>query len=109
VEIINIDSLRRAHKFGEDRHRSELCTLFIFENPDVFSINRISAPPEVARPDLRLTVDTPEDLMVARNVYDALSPEFGFMVPLEEIVKYLEQRDEIRKISSHLETMKLFR
>ena len=109
VEIINIDSLRRAHKFGEDRHRSELCTLFIFENPDLFSINRISAPPEVARPDLRLTVDTPEDLMVARNVYDALSSKFGSMLPLDEIVKYLDHYDEIRKISSHLETMKLFR
>ena len=32
-ELINLSSLKRAHKEGEDRHRSELCVQYINENP----------------------------------------------------------------------------
>ena len=48
--MILVEALRRAHRHGEDRHRSELCTLFIAENPGLFKIQRIPAPPEVDAP-----------------------------------------------------------
>ena len=101
--------MERAHKFGEDRHRSELCTLFIFENPDSFKIERVQAPKKVARPDIRLTIDTPEDLIVARTVYAALEPKFGPMPPLTEIIKYLDTHPELRNLNASLSTTKLWR
>ena len=109
AEVINVSALERAHRYGEDRHRSELCTLFIFENPDVFKIERIPAPDELARPDIRLTIDTPEDLMVARAVYSALEPRFGPMPPLLEIIKYLDAHEELRSLNADLSTTKLWR
>jgi N,N'-diacetyllegionaminate synthase len=109
AEVINVPALERAHKFGEDRHRSELCTLFIFENPDSFKIERVQAPQKVARPDIRLTIDTPEDLIVARTVYAALEPKFGPMPPLTEIIKYLDTHPELRDLNASLSTTKLWR
>ena len=109
AEVINVSAMERAHEHGEDRHRSELCTLFIFENPDVFKIERIAAPAELARPDIRLTIDTPEDLIVARTVYEALEPEFGPMPPLVEIIKFLDTHDEVRRLNADLSTTKLWR
>lgn len=111
AEVINVSALERAHAHGEDRHRSELCTLFIFENPDVFKIEKIQAPVELARPDIRLTIDTPEDLILARGVYAGLEAEFGSSPPLNEIIKYLDKNDGLRAMNAHLrsESTKLWR
>jgi N,N'-diacetyllegionaminate synthase len=109
AEVINVSALERAHKFGEDRHRSELCTLFIFENPGVFKIEKVPAPPELARPDIRLTIDTPEDLMLARRVFEALEPECGPMPPLSAIIKYLDAHPEVKNLNANFSTTKLWR
>lgn len=107
VEVINVEALRRAHTFGDDRHRSELCTLFMFENTDAFRIERLRAPEEVSRPDLCLTVDTPEDLIVARAIHQALArPDEP--APLAEIIKFLDANPHIRKINEGPQPIKLW-
>jgi len=89
VEIISLDALKRSHARGEDRHRSELCTLFISENPDLFTIRRLSPPAKFQRPEIRLTVDTPYDLILVRNLWQALQRE-GLLISIEEIIDFLD-------------------
>ena len=110
AEVINVSALEQAHERGGQLHH-EHSTLFIFENPDVFKIERIQAPQELARPDIRLTIDTPEDLIVARKVYEALAPEFGPIPPLLEIIKYLDAHEDLRNLNAHLraDSTKLWR
>ena len=108
AEVINVSALERAHECGGEQHR-EHSTLFIFENPDLFKVERIPAPVELARPDIRLTIDTPEDLIVARRVYEALEPLFGPKPPLLEIIKYLDAHEELRSLNADLSTTKLWR
>ena len=107
VEIISMDALRKSHKHGEDRHRSELCTLFIAENPDVFSIQRILAPENLRRPDIRLTVDTPNDLILARTLWEALHRE-GELLTLEEIMRHLDAFPDLAKINQGPQTLNLW-
>jgi spore coat polysaccharide biosynthesis protein SpsF (cytidylyltransferase family) len=59
-------------------------------------------PPEtLARPDVRLTVDNPEDLAVARRVWEDLgSTESG--VDLERIIDYLDRNPDVASLNSHL-------
>lgn len=109
AEVINVAALEQAHLRGEDLHRSELCTLYIFEHPNDFKIERIEAPEQVARPDLRLTIDTPEDLLMARRVYDELAPAFGLSPPLQEIIRFLDEHEEVRSLNADLSTTKLWR
>jgi spore coat polysaccharide biosynthesis protein SpsF len=88
-EIITQAALEASHQRGERRHRSELCTLFIREHVDEFKVIRASAPPELCRRDLRLTVDNPEDLVVCRAVYKAFRAEAP-RVPVREVVRFLD-------------------
>lgn len=88
-EIISLAALETSHREGEERHRSELCTLYMRENKERFQILRISGPPELNRKDLRLTVDNPEDLVVARSVYQAFAQQAP-RIPLGDVVRFLD-------------------
>ncbi|MCB0056670.1 MAG: N-acetylneuraminate synthase family protein [Caldilineaceae bacterium] len=108
VEIISVDALRKSHRHGEDRHRSELCTLFIAENPDLFTIQRVAAPLEIERPDIRLTVDTPQDLIVVRAIWDALQND-NELIRMADIVEFLDAHPEIRQINTGENTLYLWK
>lgn len=51
-----------------DKDRSDVVRYF-WEHPDNFVIANIEAPVELCDPALRLTIDYPEDMEQARNVY----------------------------------------
>lgn len=93
-EIIKLDALKYSHKNGEDRHRSELCTLFLRENSDEFKLVKFSAPDHFIRKDLRLTVDNPEDLIVCKAVYKNFI-EHAPRIPLDKIIEFLDMRPDL--------------
>ena len=98
-EILSLDALKKSHAEGEDRHRSELCTLYIRENKEKFKIEYIDPPKLLLRKDIRLTVDYPEDLVVCRAVYENfknLAPK----IPLLDVVNYLDKNKELLKLTS---------
>jgi spore coat polysaccharide biosynthesis protein SpsF len=96
-EIINLDTLKKAHAQGEDKHRSELCTLYLRENASDFTIKRLIPPEELVRKDLRLTVDYPEDLIVCRQVYEELGNGFD-KIKIVDIVQFLDQKPDLKQI-----------
>ncbi len=100
-EIINLDSLELSHKKGSKRHRSELCTLYINENQKKFKINQISPKKDIQRPEIRLTVDSPQDLWVARLIYSSLG-KHTFPIKLNKIIKFLDKNPKIKKINSDI-------
>jgi spore coat polysaccharide biosynthesis protein SpsF len=71
-EVISRRALETSHREGEGRHRSELVTLYIKENPEKFRIERVELPQELYRPEYRLTVDEPEDVMLMERIFDTL-------------------------------------
>ncbi|MBO6675197.1 MAG: hypothetical protein JJ908_00330 [Rhizobiales bacterium] len=93
-ELLSLDALRRSHREGEERHRSELCTLYMRENHDTFNILRDTAPAELVRQDLRLTVDNPEDLILARAVYQAFAGQAP-RIPVSDIVRFLDAHPDL--------------
>ncbi|VVH61804.1 hypothetical protein BSPWISOX_1816 [uncultured Gammaproteobacteria bacterium] len=98
-EILSLDALKKSHTEGEDRHRSELCTLYIRENKEKFKIEYIEAPAKLSRKDIRLTVDYPEDLIVCRAVYENFKV-FAPNIPLLDVVDYLDNNIQLLKITS---------
>ncbi len=100
-EIIGLKALKTSHQDGEDKHRSELCTLYIRENPDQFSIKRIDVPTSFDRKDIRLTVDYPEDLILCRSVYEHFK-ELAPKIPLTEIITFLDSHPELLELISPL-------
>lgn len=47
---------------------------YIYRNPEKYNLHAWSAPSHHHRPDLRLTVDEPEDYLVAKYLYETLYP-----------------------------------
>lgn len=60
------------------------------------------ADPAVRRPDLRLTVDTPEDFELITRIFDQLYEE-GAVFPLEDIVALMDSRPDLRAINAQVE------
>jgi len=102
IELIKVKALEKSHKLGTKKHHSELCTLFINENPKKFRISRILPPKYIQKTDFRLTVDTPEDLQVARKVYGVLGNNDN-PIKLLKIIKFLEKNPKIKEINSDVE------
>ena len=96
-EIIRLDAYKYSHAHGEDRHRSELCSLYIRENKNRFKIKYIDMPESIKRTDIRLTIDYPEDLILCRAVYKHfkhLAPK----IPLAYIITYLDENPQLKAI-----------
>lgn len=92
-EIASMAALRIAHERGTAHHK-EHCTLYLRENKDSFHIIRALGPAHLNRKDLRLTVDNPEDLILARAVYAALGHKAP-RIPVDEIVQFLDAHPEL--------------
>jgi len=98
-EILSLDALKKSHHKGEDRHRSELCTLYIRENKHQFNISYIEVPKKLLRKDIRLTVDYPEDLIVCRAVYERFK-DLAPNIPLLDVVDFLDENEQLLKLTS---------
>ena len=96
-EIYRLDALERSHERGTERHRSELCSLYVREHRDEFRVEVVPVEPEARRLDLRLTIDYPEDLVLCRKVYARLR-EHAPRLPLSAIIRVLDEDDGIRRL-----------
>jgi spore coat polysaccharide biosynthesis protein SpsF len=84
VEVFGAECLRRIDAEADDPGIREHVTLHAYDHPERFATRYVPAPPELAAPDLRLCVDTAEDLERARRIYAAFG---GQDVALAEVVE----------------------
>jgi len=96
-EVYRLDALERSHARGNERHRSEMCSLYIREHRDDFRVEIVPVPVEVQRLDLRLTIDYPEDLVLCRRVYAALAHQAP-RLQLPDIIRVLDQDESARQL-----------
>jgi N,N'-diacetyllegionaminate synthase len=101
-EIITLAALEDAHERGERRHRSELCSLYISEHPERYRIVKLRAPERLCRPDIRLTVDYPEDLIVCRAVAEALGGD-GPLFSLDAIIEFLDAHPKLKAVNGWID------
>ncbi len=95
-EIISVEALARSWDLGGERYRAEAVSRFIFENQTMFKLLIKEPPKPLQRPEVRITVDYPEDLTFCRRVYHDLRGHER-LIPLEEIIAYWDSHPEVRK------------
>lgn len=100
-EIAKLEAFEISHSKGKDKHRSELCSLYIQENQKKFKIYHANPPKHLQRPELRVTVDTPEDLYVARKIFEKIG-KGEKPIPLEKIIEFLDDNPEIKNFNSKI-------
>jgi len=77
----------------------EHVSLYIYRHPELYSLANVHAPPRETKPDLRLTLDTAEDLAVIRATFAALRPlrpDFA----LADMLDFLDRHPEIAALNS---------
>ena len=94
-EMIKLSAYKRSWEHGENKHRSELCSLYIRENKNDFKIGYVDIPENIRRTNIRLTVDYPEDLVLCRKVYNEFK-HLAPLIPLDKIIDYLDANPELK-------------
>jgi spore coat polysaccharide biosynthesis protein SpsF len=68
AEIVTERTLRRLDAEASLSAQREHVTAYVWDHQDQFSIRAIPAPPELVGPDLKLDIDTPQDLERLRRL-----------------------------------------
>jgi spore coat polysaccharide biosynthesis protein SpsF len=71
VELVTADALRRVERTAQDHHRVHV-TSAIYTAPDRFAVAGLVFAPDTT--DLRITLDTPADLVALRAIVEELGP-----------------------------------
>ncbi len=100
-EVVSRRALSASHRDGDDRHRSELVTLYIKENFDKFRILHHSLDPALYRPEYRLTVDEPDDLVLVQRIFDRLYRSDRVLSTLEAI-QLLDEDPTLLELNAHV-------
>lgn len=100
VEVFRVDDLARIEASTADPADREHVTLPYYEVPGRWRVREVGPlRPELVRDDVRLTLDTAEDLLVIRRVSAALGPApFG----LAETLAWLDAHPEVAGINHHV-------
>ena len=96
-EIIKLEALKESNKEGIKKHRSEMCSLYIRENPQKFKVHKSTPPVDLIRKDLRFTVDYPEDIVVCRAIYKKFKNKAPF-IPLNDAVKFMDENPQLKEL-----------
>jgi spore coat polysaccharide biosynthesis protein SpsF len=68
VEIVRLEALQRALDLTNDKFYLEHVTNFIYTNPNLFSVSKVSMP-FVECDNIRLTIDTLDDFKFVNDLY----------------------------------------
>ena len=106
VEVFNFNVLEQTYKETKEPYQREHVTPYIYEHPEIFKLQNIEAKGKLKRPDLRLTVDTIEDLRLVRKIYKHLYIP-GKIFYTEEIIDLLNKYPELIKINTDVQQKNL--
>jgi spore coat polysaccharide biosynthesis protein SpsF len=98
VEVMTIDALTRAWSESEKPYERIHVTPFIYQKPDLFHLLHIKG--DVDYSHYRWTVDTPEDLVFVRTIYERFGNSDS--VSWKEVVGLLESEPELIGINRHI-------
>ncbi|MFW5808110.1 MAG: cytidylyltransferase domain-containing protein [Spirochaetota bacterium] len=100
IELVKTTALYRAFDEATQRHQHEHVTPYIKENPDLFTIIRKPVTIYNMIPDLRLTIDTPEDFEFASHIYNALYR--GKPFSLHHVLNFLRINRQLLTINRNI-------
>lgn len=93
VEIFQFEALEKSHKDAKDAYDREHVTSYMYKNPNIFKLQNIEASLQIGFPELRLTVDTKEDIDFVRKIYENLYRD-GQIFGAKEVICHINQKNE---------------
>lgn len=95
-ETLSVSALERAAALASLPADREHVVTYVVDRPEEFEVVLLPAPPDVARPELRLTLDDGEDLRLIRSLYER-SSERLFELSGAEVVAAVDRDAELAR------------
>jgi spore coat polysaccharide biosynthesis protein SpsF len=100
AKIFRAELLAELNRWCEDPAVREHVSLYFYEHPERYRVGTLRAPPDLQWPDLRVTVDEPDDLAFARAVYERLQV-YGENLTYPRLVSIVRETG-LNRINQHV-------
>ena len=100
IEVISTETLKKISRLTKDPFHFEHVVSFISERPDLFNIKVEKAPSEFSRPNFRVCVDEPRDLVLVKKIFEHFKPREYFST--KEIIEYLDKNPKILAVNENI-------
>jgi len=100
VQVYGTELLRTTHAQNPSAPHTGWQILNLLYKGELMGINtfNLHAPPEIECPEMRLTLDTPQDALVLNRVFKDLGPYASAI----EIINYITEHPEVRALNSSI-------
>lgn len=106
TEVFDFNILEKTRKNAKENYQREHVTPYIYENPNEFKLQSVEVKGKFEKPNLRLTVDTKEDLILIRRVYEYLyKPKDIFYIG--DIINLFNKYPQLSLINKNIKQKKL--
>jgi len=101
VEVVSRETLEQMDEVTTDEYYREHVTTYVRDHPDAFEILQLSPPPSGHAPELRVTLDYPEDLELIRAVYERLADRGDpFESTVQDVIAVFDEEPQLREINA---------
>jgi len=98
IEVLTFSILKKIHETQNDTRSREHVTYHMRQNPNLYNIKEIFAPPDLIRPHWRLTVDYEEDFRLISKIFSNLYRPHSF-IKYSSLVEFLDKNKDLLKIN----------
>ncbi len=104
TEAFSRESLERVAAKATEPYEREHATPYYYYHPHEFRMSSIEAEGEMVWPELRLCVDTEDDLRLIRELFSRLGPDNTFSI--RDVVRLLRREPALAAINAHVQQKK---
>ena len=102
AHVISMAALEEAQAHAKDPRQLEDVPRYIWDHPERFAIFNLEAPSDLLFPELRVTVDYPEDLKLVSEIYAALYPQDP-RFRTKDVIAFVRSNPHLMQINAHCE------
>ena len=102
AEVVDADVLQEAYEQATEKYETEHVTPYVYKShSDKFRIGRLEADAVRKGPQIRITLDTPEDYLLLRAVFDLLGDPLAFTTA--NIVQLFTQKSWLLELNGRVQ------
>lgn len=102
IEVFTRQALHDAAAHAKYDYEHEHVTPYIRRHSKLCKIGMIEVPLSLMYPDLRLTVDTPDDFALMQVIYDRLYRD-GSIINIHEVIRLFLNEPELTHLNAHIQ------
>lgn len=105
TEVFTYSALKSAYYSDTTKFEKEHVTQFFYHNSDKYKMMNYSYKEDLS--NIRLTIDSDEDFILAKKIYECLSPN-GEMFYLDDILQLFKSHKELLEINKNVKRSAMY-